>query len=186
MAPPGNSTSGPESVSSSQTVFEGRLVRVRVDQVILEGGSTASREVVEHGETVVAVPVDSDANLVLVRQYRHAIHRSLLEAPAGGLERGESPAESVQRELQEETGFLSRNLRRIGGFWLAPGWATEYMHVFLARDLVPSSLESDDDERIVVQKVPIDEFPALIRSGEIRDAKTIAAVCMATDLLDRG
>ena len=176
----------PETVTSSRTVFEGRLIRVRVDQVVLEGGVESSREVVEHGEVVVAVPIDSEGNIVMVRQYRHAVEQSLLEAPAGGIEGSESPAECAQRELQEETGYRSRDLRRIGGFWLAPGYVTEYMHVFLARDLVLSPLKADDDERIVVEEVPISRTRELIRSGEIRDAKTIAAVSMAVEELGRG
>ena len=168
----------PEELVSSETVFEGRVLQVRIDEVRLSTGRVVSREVVGHGDSVVVVPIDGEGNVVLVRQYRHAIGRSLLEAPAGGVEEGEDPADCVQRELQEETGYLSRDLRALGAFWLAPGYSAEYMHAYVARDLVPSSLEADPDEQIQVEKVPMSRAEEMIRTGEIQDGKTIAALLM--------
>ena len=91
----------------------------------------------------------------------------------------------VPRELQEETGYASRSLRPLGGFWSSPGFCTEYMYAYMARDLVPSPLSPDDDEFIEVERQPISRIPQLIRLGEIQDAKTIAALLMATFLFDR-
>ena len=117
-----------------------------------------------------------------VRQFRYPAGEILLEAPAGGVEESESPDECAQRELQEETGFISRNLRVLGGFWMSPGYCTEFMYAYLAVDLVPSKLQADDDENIVVEKIPLSRISQLIRLGEIQDAKTIAALLMANYL----
>lgn len=120
--------------------------------------------------------------MLLVRQYRHSAGEALLEAPAGTLEDSESPDDCAQRELQEEVGYASMNLRALGGFWTSPGFCTEYIYAYLARNLVESKLSPDDDEDIVVERVPTDRIPQMIRLGEIRDAKTIAALLMSTYL----
>ena len=129
-----------EEQLSTDVKFDGKIVRVRVDAVRLPGGREATREVVEHAASVVVVPVDADRNVLLVRQFRYPVGHSPLEAPAGGVETGESPDDSAQRELQEETGYASRDLLTLGGFWMSPGSCTEYMHAYLARELVPSQL----------------------------------------------
>lgn len=172
----------PEQVLSTQTVFEGKIVKMRVDTVLLPGGREASREVVEHRPAVVVVPVDSENNVMLVRQYRHPVGHAMLEAPAGLVEEGEHPDDCAQRELQEETGHYSRNLRALGGFWTSPGFCTEFIYAYLARDLVPGNLQPDGDENIQVERIPLSRIGKLIRVGEIEDAKTIAALLMVTCL----
>ena len=174
-----------EQLLSTESIFEGRIIRVRVDTVRLPSGGQSSREVVEHSDAVVLVPLDAKGNVVLVRQYRYAAVRSLLEAPAGIVEDGETPEACAQRELQEETGYLSKDLRAIGGFWSSPGFCTEFMHAYVAKDLVPSKLEADADENILVETVPLSEIPRMIRQGEIQDAKTIAALLMAISLSEK-
>ncbi len=174
-----------EEQRSTDIAFDGKIVRVRVDAVGLPGGRESTREVVEHAASVVIVPVDADGNVLLVRQFRYPVGHSLLEAPAGGVETGESPDDSAQRELQEETGYASRGLLALGGFWMSPGYCTEYMHAYLARELVPSQLNPDEDEDITVERVPIDRIKKLVRWGEIKDAKTVAALYMAMPMLDR-
>lgn len=171
-----------EQLLSTESVFKGKIIRVRVDTVRLPGGGRSSREVVEHSDAVVLVPMDAEGNVILVRQYRYAVVRSLLEAPAGIVEDGETPEACAERELQEETGYLSRDLRAMGGFWSSPGFCTEFMHTYVAKDLVPSKLEADADENILVETVSLSEIPRMIRQGEIQDAKTIAALLMATCL----
>ena len=175
----------PEEQLGTETVYEGKIVRVRVDTVGLPSGRETVREVVGHGASVVVVPFDSDGSILLVRQYRYPVGRSLLEAPAGGVESDESPDDCAQRELQEEVGYASRNLQPLGGFWMSPGYCTEYMHAYLAQDLVPSRLDPDADEEIDVERVSIERANKLIRWGEIEDAKTIAALSIAMPLLDR-
>ena len=167
---------------ATEPVFQGKIFRVRVDTVTLPNGREASREIVEHNGAVVIVPIDSEDNVILVSQYRPAIGRVLLEAPAGKLEAQEDPDDCAQRELQEETGFASRDLRPLGGFWTVPGFCTEYIHAYVARDLVPSKLEQDYDEHVEVDRRPLSQIPLLIRRGEIQDAKTLAALLL-TDCL---
>lgn len=164
---------------STSPKFDGKLVQVRVDTVELPGGRRATREVVEHKPAVVIVPFDDDGNIILVRQYRHAVGAALLEAPAGGIEPDEDPDAGAQRELQEEIGYFAEDLRRMGGFWTAPGVFTEYMHAYVARGLRASSLDADPDEIIAVERVSQAELERLIRDGEIQDGKTIAAAYMA-------
>ena len=175
-----------EQTISSELVFDGRIVRVRADAVLLPNGRNATREVVEHRPSVVVVPIDADGNVILVRQYRYPAERVLLEAPAGVVEESETPDDCAMRELQEEIGFSSRDLRALGGFWMSPGYCTEFMYAYLAKDLVSSRLEADADESIEVERVSISRVSRLIRLGEIQDAKTIAALLMAVYLFDAG
>ncbi len=172
-------TQAPQERRGTATIYEGGLIRVRVDTVGLRGGMEVVREVVEHRDSVVVVPIDQDGSLLLVRQYRYAVGKSLLEAPAGLVEPGESPFECAQRELQEEVGYAAGDLRPLGGFWVSPGFCTQYMHAFLAQSLFPSRMDPDDDEEISVERVPLDDAGRLIESGEIEDCKTIAALSMA-------
>ena len=168
-----------EPTLESRRIYDGKVVALRVDTVRLPNGGTATREVVEHGASVVMVPIDDLHQALLVRQYRKSPEQSLLEAPAGGLEEGESPEDGVLRELQEEIGFTAGRLLSMGGFWIAPGFCTEYMYAYLASDLRPSALDPDEDENIEVVPVPLERIPDMIRSGEIQDGKSVAALLMA-------
>ena len=176
----------PEQMISSERVFDGRIVRVRADAVLLPNGRNTTREVVEHRPSVVVVPIDADGNAILVRQHRYPAEQVLLEAPAGVVEESETPDDCAMRELQEEIGFSSRDLRALGGFWMSPGYCTEFMYAYLAKDLVPSRLQADADESIEVERVSISGVSRLIRLSEIQDAKTIAALLMAVYLFDAG
>ena len=165
-------------------VYEGRIVNLRVDTVRLHTGRVTTREIAEHGDSVCVVPIDGDGNVLLVRQYRKPAEASLLEVPAGGMDPGESPNETVLRELQEEIGYTAGSLRPLSSFWVSPGWCTEFMYAYLAADLQPAKLAADDDENITVEKVPLGDIPMLIQSGEIRDAKSILSLTMALNLVD--
>ena len=168
-----------ERQTRSRHIFRGTVVSLRVDTVLMtreDRTIEARREVVEHLPSVVVVPVDEAENVLLVEQYRHATGEALLEAPAGGVEEGETPQQAAARELQEETGYAPGRLTSLGGFWIAPGWCTEYMHAYLATELASSQLPQDEDEDVRVVPVPLGEVPNLIRQGRIRDAKSIAAL----------
>ena len=167
-----------------RTVFEGRLVQVRVDTVRLPSGRQATREVVEHGPVTVVVPIDEDGNVIMVRQFRYPIGSDLLEAPAGGFEESETPEECAMRELREETGYSARSLEPIGRFWPSPGHSTELIHAFVARDLVADPLEADPDEDVRTERVPLTAVKGMVQRGEIQDAKTIAALLMVICLAD--
>ena len=167
-----------ETTVESKVVFQGKIINLRVDTVRLPSGRIAVREIADHSDSICVVPVDDEGNVLLVRQYRKPAEAVLLEVPAGGVEDGEVSEETVQRELQEEVGYRAGKLQHLSSFWLAPGWCTEYMHAYLATDLIPADLDADDDENILVERVPLARTMELIASGEIQDAKSIAALLL--------
>lgn len=166
----------PEKKLSSQQVYRGRAINLHVDTVEKPSSKKTTREVVEHSDCVAVVVVDDQNNVLLVRQFRYPIGKPLLEIPAGGIDPGEEPVDCVRRELQEEIGYLPRKIDRLGGFYSIPGYGTEYLHCYLATDLMPSRLAAEDTEGIELVQVPANQIPQLITSGEICDAKSIAAL----------
>jgi ADP-ribose pyrophosphatase len=164
-----------ERTISTVYIYRGH-VNLRVDTVETPDGRRATREIVEHAECVAIVPVDESGNVLLVRQYRHAAGRELLEIPAGGIEPGEDPVSAVRREMSEETGYSPETIRRLGGFYSSPGFCTEYLHLFLAMDLVPNRLEAEDTGSIQVVRVRPQSLEGLIASAAICDSKSIAGI----------
>ena len=175
-----------EPTIEPKRIYEGNIINVRVDTVRMPSGRDATREIVEHSHAVCIVPIDNDGNVVLVRQYRKPAEDALLEVPAGGVEEGEISEEAVLRELQEEIGYTADHLEHLSSFWVAPGWATEYMHAYLATGLRESRLEGDEDENIEVVRLRFNEAVSMLKTGEINDGKTIAALLLAQPLLDVG
>lgn len=172
---------GVERIVSSEVRFEGRISRVVVHNVALDGGIKATREIVEHEPVVVIVPLTEDGDIILVRQYRLAAEQALLELPAGIVDPeddGDFEA-AAQRELQEEISMKAREMTPLGGFYASPGFLTEYIHVFLARGLEESSLDADEDEDIVVIRMPFTEALRLVETGGIIDAKSVAGILLA-------
>ncbi|MFC1989677.1 NUDIX hydrolase [Chloroflexota bacterium] len=165
-----------EKTLSIQPVYEGRAVKLRVDTVRMPGGRETTREIVEHSDCVAIIAVDADDNVLLVNQFRKPVEKELLEIPAGGIEADEDPVTAVRRELQEETGYLPKKVERLGGFYSAPGYCTEYLHLYLATDLIPSQLYAEDTENIRLVRMPVSQIPGLIASGSICDAKSIAGL----------
>lgn len=163
---------------SSRYIYRGQNIRVRLDEVILSSGRETMREVIEHEGAVVIVAIDEDSNVLLVRQFRHAAGKDLLELPAGGIDPGETPEMTVRREMQEETGYVPAILERLGGFYSAPGYASEYLHLFLATGLTHSRLIADDTEEIKLIRLSLSETRELILTGQIQDAKTIAGLLL--------
>jgi ADP-ribose pyrophosphatase len=161
---------------SSRYVYSGHNIRLRVDEVVLPSGKETVREVIEHNGAVAIVAMDIEQNILLVRQFRHAAGKELLEIPAGGIDPGETPEETARREMQEETGYVPGKLERMGGFYSAPGYASEYLYLFLATDLAPARLIAEDTEEIKLVKMPLNDVVELIRNGEIQDAKSIAGL----------
>jgi ADP-ribose pyrophosphatase len=165
-----------EQTLGSELIYSGKVVNLRVDRVRLRDGREARREVVEHGGAVAIVPVDADGKIILVRQFRTPAGASLLEVPAGGIDADEDPDAAVQRELQEETGYRAGRVRKLTACWVAPGYCTEFIHVYLAEGLVESRLEADEDEDIALERYTLAEALALIDSGAICDAKSIVGL----------
>lgn len=165
-----------ERLVESRRIYRGRAIGVKVDSVERADGRVTRREVVEHADCVAILAVDASKNLLLVRQFRYAVARDLLEIPAGGIEPGETPEQAVSRELREETGYLPRNVMRLGGFFSAPGYCTEYLHLFLATELEYSPLQAEDTDGIELVRVRPADIRDLIVSGKICDAKSVAAL----------
>jgi ADP-ribose pyrophosphatase len=165
-----------EETLASRLIYQGRAVRLRIDTVRASGDRETTREIVEHSDCIAVVAVDAEEKVLLVKQFRKAVEKTLLEIPAGGIDPGESPEDAVSREMQEETGYLPRRVERLGGFYSAPGYATEYLYLYLATDLTPSRLFAEDTEGISLVRVSAARIPGLIASGEICDAKSIAGL----------
>src|SRR4029079_8329816 len=166
-------------VIKSETYYQGRAFSVRVDEVELRPGHVASLDVIEHSGAITLLPLDEANNIWFVRQYRHPARQMLLELPAGTLNPGEQPDLAANRELQEEIGMRAGRLEELASFYLAPGYSSELMHVFLAQELTASVLAPDEDEYLTIEKVPAAEVMGLIQSGKLQDAKSLATLLLA-------
>jgi len=167
------------TVLGSEEGFHGRAFSVRVDTVRRPDGETMQVEVVDHPQAVTLVPLDGDGNLWFVRQYRHSCGKVMLELPAGTLEPGETPEACAVRECREEIGMSPGRIGRLGGFYLAPGYSTEYLHLYLVGALTPAPLDPDDDEDLQIEKVPLTGLARLVESGRLEDAKSLAGLLLA-------
>ena len=170
----------------SDSVFQGKVFNVRVDQVQYPDGIVHRVDVVEHHGAVALVPIDVDGGVWFVRQYRHPVGKMLLEIPAGTLEQGEKPQDCAIRECREELGLAPDEIIPLGSVYLAPGYSTEILHIFLARGLRSSPLPPDADEVLEPLKISWQVVQHMIQDGEIRDAKTLAGILLAQSHLDRG
>jgi ADP-ribose pyrophosphatase len=166
-------------VLKSAHAFRGRAFSVRLDEVEYAPGKTHRIEIVEHTGAVTLVPVDTAGRVCFIRQYRHAVAETMLELPAGTLHGTEDPAFGAQRELQEEIGMRAGRLEKLAEFYLAPGYSTELMHAYLATDLTPAPLPQDEDEVIALAPLSVAETLAAVAGGEVRDAKSLAALFAA-------
>jgi len=167
-----------EKTLESKRVYEGRIINLRLDSVVLENGNTAMREVVEHPGAVGIVALKENGDIVMVKQYRKAVEQVLLELPAGKLEQGENPLDCAARELTEETGYTAGDLRYLVSFYTSPGFSNEVMHMFLATDLKEGKNDPDDDEMVETVEISRDRAMDMILKGEIKDGKTIAGILL--------
>jgi len=172
-----------EQIIMSKRIYDGRNLNLRVDEVKLENGGAGLREVVEHRGAAAIVPILEDGNVILVRQYRYPIGSDLLEIPAGTLQANEDPKVCALRELEEETGYRSEEIARIAECFVAPGYSTERIQIYLAKQLRKTKTNMDEDENISLVVVKFSEALEKIRSGEIRDAKSIVGLHAAARLL---
>ncbi len=165
-----------ETLLSSHYIHRGRIVTLREDTVQLSSGAIAKREIVEHHRAVVVLPVLDNGDVVLVRQYRIATGRVLLEIPAGLMEPAEEPIVAAHRELGEETGFMALEMQPLFEGYPTPGFCNEYMHFFLARGLVAGVPHPDADEIVETVTMSVSELVAAIHAKDIVDLKTISAI----------
>jgi ADP-ribose pyrophosphatase len=169
----------PETIVSEEKIFTGKVVDFSLRKVRLEDGTVVDREIVVNKGAVVIVPITNENEVRLLRQYRAAAQKWIIELPAGGLEAGEDPDLAAPRELLEETGDRAANWQKLHGFYSAPGILTEFLHLYLATGLTFGPSNTEFDEHIEVITVPWVEAMAMIRRHEIEDAKTIAGLMLA-------
>ncbi len=172
-----------EQPISSKRLYNGRILNLRVDEVKIDNGKSASREIVEHRGAAAIVPILPGGNVILVRQYRYAVSAELLEIPAGTLESGEPPEDCARRELEEETGYTCRTIVKVLECFVAPGYSTEKIHIYLAKDLTKTRTRLEEDENLTVESFPFQTALDKVRTGEIRDAKTIVGLQGTAQLL---
>jgi ADP-ribose pyrophosphatase len=166
-------------VRETWRAYDGKAFNVRVDLLDGPAGISSRVDIVEHPGAIALIPIDEQDQVWLVRQYRHPAGEELLELPAGTLEPGESPAKCATRESREEIGMEPGELIHLGGTFLAPGYSSEYLHFFLARELCASPLPPDPGEVLLLEKIAWEKIWNLIADGSIRDAKTLAGLTLA-------
>ncbi len=159
--------------------FRGWRITVRTDRILNPDGRETTRDIVEHPGAVTVVALPAPDKVILVRQYRHATGKELLELPAGTREEGEDPIDTAKRELEEETGYRAARIRPVADFYTAPGFTDELMHLYEATGLTPGEQRLDEGEFIEVVYVHRDDALEMIRDGRIEDAKTIVGLLMA-------
>jgi ADP-ribose pyrophosphatase len=166
-------------VLSSRKAYVGPVFWVTTDEVLEPTGVRVRRDVVRHSGSIVILAVDdsgSEPRVLIERQYRHAAGRFLNELPAGRIDEGENELQAAKRELREETGYSARSWKRILRFWASPGFVSETMSVYLARDLTLGTAQPEDDEVIEISLVPLRQALRMVVDGTIQDAKTIAGL----------
>jgi ADP-ribose pyrophosphatase len=179
-----------ERLVSSEVLRRGRILEFRVDTVELADGSRSTRDIAGHAGAVAMVAIDPEGNVLLVRQWRHAIGQALLEIPAGSLDRHpdgsvEDHAAAAARELEEETGYRANRWRYLGRFYSAPGFTSELLHIYLATELTPAHegrLGPDADERLELQRMSLAEAVAMAERGELHDAKSLVGLLWVANL----
>lgn len=165
-----------------ESLHRGKFIEVYREVVQKKDGSFQTWDLVTHPGGVAIVPINTKKEIVLVQQWRRAIKKISLELPAGLLEKGEEPLFCAQRELQEETGFKALSLISWGGFYVAPGFSNEFVHLFLAKELTPAPLIAEDTEEIDIVSLSSEEAKKSVLSGQICDAKTIIGILKWLDL----
>ena len=163
--------------------FKGRIIDLRVDEALLPNGSTATREVVEHNGGICVVPITEKGEVLMVEQYRYPYSEVVLEIPAGKRDGNEEPLEGGKRELREETGAVAENYTFLGELYPTPGYCGEIIYMYLATGLSYGETDPDEDEFLNLKKIPLETAVEMIMSGEIKDAKTQAAILKAERLL---
>lgn len=168
---------------ATRQIYKGRIVDLRIEDVRLPNGQAVALEVIHHPGASAIVAVDDRTEVALIRQFRHAVGGFIWEVPAGTLAPGETPEACAQRELREEAGLVAAQWTALGSIVTTPGFCDERIHLFLARVLSDAAQALDDDEVLTVSRVPLSRALTMVRSGEIEDAKSIAALYRAAAAL---
>ncbi len=167
-----------ETTLTSKEIYKGRIIDLYLEEVELPNGHTSTREIVRHPGAVAVVAITPENKLLMVEQYRKPLGRTIVEIPAGKLEKGEEPITTARRELEEETGYTSTKLKPLISFYTSPGFADELVHLFIAENLekLSEAAELDEDEFVEVLEVTLEEAQEMIQNRRIYDAKTAYAV----------
>ncbi|MFK2824277.1 NUDIX hydrolase [Bacillus sp. B190/17] len=167
-----------EKTIHTEKIFEGKVIQLQVDDVKLPDGNEAKREIIKHPGAVAVLALTNEGKIVLVEQYRKALERSIIEIPAGKLEKGEGPEATARRELEEETGYVCQNMKLLQSFYTSPGFADELVYLYMAEGLVKKeeSLPPDEDEFVELMEVTLEEAEKLVQEQKIWDAKTAFAI----------
>lgn len=167
-----------EKTIKTKQIYQGKIVNLQVDDVILPNGNTAKRELIHHSGAVAVIPITKDNKIVFVKQFRKPLEKTLVEIPAGKLEEGEKPEVTAVRELEEETGYTTSDLSFITSFYTSPGFANELMYIYLTNDLklLDKPIEGDEDEFVEVIELTLEEAKQYIKEEQIHDAKTNYAI----------
>jgi len=167
-----------EKTTATQPIYDGRIIQVRVDDVVLPNGASSKRELVKHPGAVAVIAVTDEGKIVLVEQYRKAMEKALVEIPAGKLEQGEAPLATAMRELEEETGYICEDMKLLYSFYTSPGFADEIIYLYEATGLTKKEdkADLDEDEFVDLLEVTLEEAWELIQEQRIHDAKTILAM----------
>lgn len=167
-----------EKTLSTKQIFEGKIISVQVDTVQLPNGEQSTRELVKHPGAVAVIPVTKDGKIIMVRQFRKALEKEIIEIPAGKLELGEAPEVTAIRELEEETGYTTKQLQYVQSFYTSPGFADEIIYLYYTDQLEPmiDEAELDEDEFVEVMEVSLDEAETFMKEQKIHDAKTVFAL----------
>ena len=166
-----------------EKIFKGRVFDIERLQVRLPDGRLTHYELLTHPGAIAIIPLDEQGRILFVRQFRPAAWQEVLEIPAGTLEKGEDPSTCALRELREETGMGAKQIRELGSFFLAPGYSSEKLHLFLGKDLYNAPLKADDDEFLNVEAIPVAQAYEMARTGGFKDAKTLAGLFLAEPFL---
>lgn len=165
-----------EKTLSSETIYNGKIINVQLDEVELPNGKTSKRELVYHPGAVAVIALTEEDRILMVRQFRKPLGRSIVEVPAGKLEKGEDPEKCARRELEEETGYRSENMSHVASFYTSPGFSDELIHLYFTDQLIKGKQNPDEDEFVELMEVTLDEALELVKKKEIYDAKTAYAV----------
>ena len=172
-----------EKTISSERIYEGRILNLRKDKVHVKDGKTSYREIVEHNGGVALAAITNEGKMVMVRQFRKAAEKAILEVPAGKIEKGEDHRLTAERELKEETGYSAEKIEFVTAFYSSIGYSTEMIYLYLATNLTPGETEFDDNESIEIIEYELADLKKMVLSGEIEDAKTIAAILLVENFI---
>ncbi|WEG18202.1 NUDIX hydrolase [Alkalihalophilus pseudofirmus] len=165
-----------EKTIKSNSIYSGKIIDLQVDEVELPNGKTSKREIIKHPGAVAILPITTEGKLILVRQFRKALEKTIIEIPAGKLDAGEEPADCAKRELAEETGYVTDNLDFLLSFYTSPGFADELIYMYVATGLTAGEVSRDEDEFLDVVEVTLEEAVEMVRDERIHDAKTAYAI----------